>query len=172
MCTGLEILMIGSTALSAVNQINQGNQQKEFADYQAAQADADAQAEREMGQVRADKVRKAGRAQQSEARAALAAGGMEVGAGTALTIDEKIALSAEEDALQEILYGSRKGARLNQEAQGSRAAGRNARAAGYAGAAGSVLSAGARFYGPGWRTPVGPQQAPAPVEDRIPSMIR
>jgi hypothetical protein len=162
MCTGFESMMIGFTALSAANQITQGNQAKGFADFQAAQANADAQAEREMGDVRADKVRRAGTRQQSEARAALAASGVEVGAGTALKIFEDISGDTEEAALQDILFGTRKGARLDQEAQALRAAGKNARTAGLMGAGGSILSAGATLTKPGWKR----TQAPAPVEER------
>jgi hypothetical protein len=141
-----DALTVASTAFSAMNQISQGNQQKKYADFQANQAMADAQAEREMGQVRADQVRKAGKTQQSEAKASLAAGGVEVGAGTALTIDQEIYQSSEERAMQEILYGKRSGERLEQEAAGFRAAGRNARNTGYTKAIGSVLSSGAEYY--------------------------
>lgn len=169
MCTGLEILLIAGTAVSAGTAYVQGQQQKKFNNFQAAQATADAAAEREAGAVRADKTRKMGRAQQSEARAALAAGGVEVGSGTPLVIDDEIFKRSEEDALQEILYGSRRGDRLDQEGQGLRMAGSNAGTAGTMGAVGSVLSGGAQLYGGGWRR-VGAQQRPAPVEDR--SVVR
>jgi len=165
-CTGLEIFAIASSAFSAVSQINQGRQQQKFANYQAEQAQADAQAEREVGMIKADKTRKAGRAQQSEARAALAASGVEVGAGTPLLIEGEIVRSAEEDALQEMLYGSRRGTRLDTEAQASRMAGENAAAAGVRGAVGSVLSTGAQLMAPGWRR-IRPEQAPAPVDYRM-----
>lgn len=168
MCTGMEIFMIASTAVSAVSQIQQGEQKRDYANYQAAQANADADAEREAAQVRAEQIRKAGRRTQSEARASLAASGIEVSGGSAVTIDDKIAYNTEEDALNEILTGTRRGARLDQEAVGARAAGDNARTAGYMGAFGSVLSSGASYYGSGWKgaRTVRAQQAPAPVEDR------
>jgi hypothetical protein len=152
MCYGMEALYlaIGSTAFNAMGKIQEGQQKKQLYDYQAAQADADAQAEREMGMVRADKVRKAGQRTQSEATAALAASGVEVGAGTPLKIFEEIGADSEEAALQEILYGTRKGARLEQEAQLGRMAGRNARAEGYSGAVGSILSGGAAIA-KGWK---------------------
>lgn len=168
MCTGLEIFTIASTAFSAVSQINQGRQEQKFRNYQADQAQADAQAEREVGMIKADKTRKAGRAQQSEARAALAASGVEVGAGTPLLIEGEIARSAEEDALQEMLYGSRKGTRLDTEAQGFRMAGENAAAAGRTKAIGSVLAGGKSLMSPGWRQalPKIYSQEPAPVDYR------
>jgi len=166
MCTGVEIFMIASTAFSAVSQISQGQQQKRFNEWQAQQAEADAQAERELGQIQADKTRRAGRSQQSEARAALAAGGVEVDSGTPVRIYQEIDRRAEEDALQQILYGTRKGTRLEQEAASQRIAGDRAEAGGYRGAIGSVLRGGANLMGPGWKT-VRAEQAPAPVEDRV-----
>lgn len=166
MCTGLEIFAIASTAFSAVSSIQQGQQQQKYADYQAAQANADAQAEREAGQVQAKQVRKAGKYQQAEATAALAASGVEVGAGTPLKIDQQIGRNVEADALNTILYGTRTGARLDQQAQGLRASGSNAAAAGVRSAFGSVLSAGSSYYGKGWGS-VRAEQPPAPVEDRV-----
>lgn len=187
MCTGMEILQVVATAFSAVQSINRGKEQQQFydaqaaeqerraaverqnAEFQAAQADADAVAEREAGEVRASKTRKLGRSQQKEARAALAAAGVEVGAGTPLKIESAIGANAESDALQEILYGTRKGARLDQqagllrqygaqtEAAGaasaglSRQAGENAADKGTADAFGSVFSSGAKLLGDGWK---------------------
>lgn len=165
MCTGLELFLIGSTVVSAGSQIAQGQQQKEFANFQAAQADADAQAEREAGIVAASKTRKAGKYTSAEATAALSGSGVEVTAGTPLKISQQIARNVEEEAMQEMLYGTRKGARLNQEATGLRAAGKNAARRGIVGAAGSMLSAGATLSSPGWKR-VAAEQAPAPVEDR------
>lgn len=157
--------LIGSTAFNAISSIQQGRQEKKFANFQAEQANADAQAEREAGQVRADKIRKAGRYQQAEATAALAASGVEVKAGTPLKIAQEIDKNVESDALNEILFGSRTGSRLDQEAQGLRAAGKNAATRGVQRAVGSVLSAGSSYYGRGWGG-VRAEQPPAPVEDR------
>lgn len=165
MCTGMEWLMVASTAVKTVGALNEGEQQKDYHNFLAAQAEADSQAEKEAGQVRARKVRQAGRAQRSEASAALAASGVEVGAGTALTIDQKIVRNTEEDALQEILTGERKGQRLIQQSQIERSAADRASAAGMRGALGSVLAGGAEIA-KGW------QQRPAPVEDRSPVRIR
>lgn len=153
MCTGIEIAMIAATAFSAVSAVQQGQQQKKYNEWQAAQAEAEAQAEREMGEIQGARVRRQGRSQQSEARAALAASGVEVGAGTPVQIQGEIERRSEVDALNYILYGERKGARLEQEAAASRLAGKNAQAAGYRGAIGSVLRGGAALSGPGWKTP-------------------
>ena len=134
MCTGMEIFTIAATAFQAVSSVSKGNQEKQYYDtkaaeqervagvearnaqFQADQAQADAAAERGAATVKADKVRKQGRQQQSEARAALAAAGVEVGAGTPVKIGATIGRNAEEDALNEILYGDRTAAKLEQQA--------------------------------------------------------
>ena len=144
--------MIASTAFSAMQSIQKGEQEEDFQNYQAEQASADAQAEREAGEVRATKVRKASKSTKSEATAALAASGVEVSAGTPVRIEGQIVRNAEEDALNEILYGERKGRRLEQSAQEHRAASERASTAGYMGAVGSVLSGGSQMVGSGWKT--------------------
>ena len=145
-------LMIASMAVSAMQSIQKGEQEQDYRNFQADQAEADAQAEREAGEVRASKVRKLGKSTQSEAVASLAASGVEVTAGTPVKIQQQITRNAEEDALNEILYGERKGRRLEQTAASERAAGSRASSAGYMGAFGSVLSGGAKLTGPGWKT--------------------
>lgn len=150
MCTGMEILMVASTAVQAIGSISKGEQEEDYRNYQAAQMQADADAEREAGEVRASKVRKAAKGTKSEAVAALAASGVEVGAGTPVKIQTQIIDNAEEDALNEILYGERKGKRLDQQAVAERQAGERASSAGYMGAAGSILSGGAKV-GSGWK---------------------
>lgn len=143
MCTGLELLQIAGTAFSVIGQLSQGSQQQDWAEYQAEQARADAQAAREEGQVRAEKVRKLGKRQQSEARAALAAAGAEVGAGTPVVIDTQIGRDAEADAQEELLSGVRSAQRLEQDAAASEIQGSNAMTRSMLAAGGSVAS--------GWR---------------------
>jgi len=149
-------LMAASMAFSAVQSMNKGDQEQDFHRFQADQAEADATAEREAGEVRASKVRRAGKSAQSEAVAALAASGVEVTAGTPVKIQTQIARNAEEDALNEILYGDRKGRRLDQNAAMERAAGSRAASAGYMGAVSSVLAGGAKMAGDGWKTAAKP----------------
>jgi len=157
-----EALVIASALMSASSSISQGKQQKNFANFQANQANADAVASREQGEVNAGKIRKAGKYQQAEAISDLAGSGVEIGAGTPLKIAQEIYRRTEADAFSEILTGTRQGSRLDQEATGLRAAGRNAQTAGYMKATGSLLSAGATLASPGWPR-VAAQQAPAPV---------
>jgi hypothetical protein len=164
MCTGLEIALLASTAITATSSIQQGREAKKMGEYQQAQAQADSQAEREAASVRADKIRKAGQAQRSAARSSLARSGVVADAGTALTIQDSIVSGSEEDALSEILSGGYRSRRLEQEGDLANRAGENAMTAGILGAGKSLL-AGAYEYGrgkPGWKQ----QQPPAPVEDR------
>ncbi len=150
MCTGLEMLMVASSAVSAIGALQQGQQQKEYANYQAAQTEADARAERDAAEVHADKIRKAARLQASEARAAMAGSGVDVGAGTAVDINSSIYKNAEEDAWSAILGGKNKAASMDAQAQGMRISGDNAETASYFSAAGSALS-GAVQIGKGWK---------------------
>jgi hypothetical protein len=139
----MTLFQIAGTVLSAVGQLSRGQQQQDWGEWQAEQARADAQAAREEGEVRSERIRRLGRRQQSEARAALAASGVETGAGTAVVIDRQIGRDAEADAEQERLAGLRRGARYEQEGEAASIQGRNA-------ATGSMLAAGATLA-TGWR---------------------
>lgn len=164
MCTGMEIFSLISGGMQMASQISQANQARDMGNYQAAQAEADAQAEREVARVNAEKIRKASKSQQSAARSALAASGVVADAGTALMIQGDIAQSGEGDALSELLTGKRRSNRLEAEGAGARIAGKNAQQQGYMGAAGSLLATGGKMgskYG-GIRA----EQAPAPVINR------
>jgi hypothetical protein len=155
--------MTMAMVFQAVQSISQGNQQGAMLDYQAQQAEADAQASREQGQVNAEKVRKAGKYQQSEARAALAASGVETGAGTPVKIAQQILANSEKDAQQQLISGNRQAANLQSEANASKIAASNARTDGYMRAGGSLLQGGANIAS-GWKA--GVQQSPSAVVDR------
>ncbi|EKK8424006.1 hypothetical protein PPR02_004574 [Salmonella enterica] len=150
MCTGLEVAAIGASVLSAGGALYSGQQQKKMSNYQAAQAEADAEAAQSAARVEADRIRKAGRAQAAQANAALAASGVDTGEGTALRIQSGIVGDAEQDAYQTILNGVNQGARLNSQAQADRISGKNASTAGYINAGSSLLSAGGTAYN-GWK---------------------
>ena len=139
MCISAGMLSMISTAVSVISSLSQASQKQDYYDYQAEQARADAQAEREAADVRAEKIRKLGTKQQSEAKAALAGAGVEVGAGTPVRIAQQIQKNAEEDARQELLYGERQAKRLEASADGYLIAGDNAMDAGMLRAGGSLL---------------------------------
>lgn len=150
MCTGAEMLMMVGTVTQTVGALQRGRQEQAMYDYQARQAEADARVERELGEVRAAKIRKAGSRQQAEAVAALAASGVDVNSGTALKIQQQITRDAAEDAQTALLSGNYRGARLESEAGAMRTAGRNARTASFGTAASSLMAGASRIKG-GWR---------------------
>lgn len=146
------VAAVASAGVSAYSAIRQGEQQKEWGDYQAAQAQADANAEKSAAEVHADKIRKMARIQAGEATAQLAGSGVDVGEGTALNINKEIYGNAEEDAMLTIFGGKDHSARLNAEAQADRLKGSQAQSAGYLNATSSILGA-AGSVAKGWKTP-------------------
>lgn len=156
MGSGLEWMTLAASAVNAVGQFSRGNQANDMGEWQRAQAFADANAEREAGQVRAGLIRKQGEREKKAARAAIAGSGVDVGTGTPLKIEGQLAYNTEQDAQQEILYGTRKGARLEQEGELAAMAGRNRQSAAYQGGVGSLLSGGASIA-QGWRYRAAPQ---------------
>lgn len=150
MCTGIEIAAIGASVLSAGGAVYSGQQQKKMANYQAVQAEADADASQKAARVEADRIRKAGREQAAAANASLAASGVETGEGTALRITSGITEDSEQDAYQTILNGANSASRLQAQAQADRITGSNAATAGNISAGSSLLAAGGTAYD-GWK---------------------
>ncbi|MDR4742710.1 hypothetical protein [Klebsiella pneumoniae] len=150
MCTGVEIAAIGASVLAAGGAVYSGQQQKKMSNYQAAQAEADAEASQKAARVEADRIRKAGARQAAAANAAMAASGVETGEGTALRITSGITEDSEQDAYQTILNGVNSSNRLQSQAQADRISGGNAATAGYFNVGSSLLSAGATAYS-GWK---------------------
>jgi len=139
---GAALNMIGG-AMNAGGALKSGNQQEVFANYKADQAMADAEAERQMGEVRAGKIRKAGKLQVSEARAAGGASGVDVNSGSMVDVGETIQRNVSTDALTELLTGVRRANTLTATAQGYRAQGALAQDAAKATATRSLLSGAA-----------------------------
>ncbi|HBR2944223.1 hypothetical protein AB8R75_06620 [Klebsiella quasipneumoniae subsp. similipneumoniae] len=150
MCTGVEIAAIGASVLAAGGAVYSGQQQKKMSNYQAAQAEADAEASQKAARVEADRIRKAGARQAAAANAAMAASGVETGEGTALRITSGVTEDAEQDAYQTILNGANSASRLQAQAQADRITGSNAATAGNISAGSSLLSAGGTAYD-GWK---------------------
>lgn len=143
--------MATGTVLSAYSAYQQGEQQKEWSDYQAKQSEADAKADRSAAEVHAEMIRKMARRQAGEANAALAGSGVEVGEGTALNINKEIYANAEEDAVMTIFGGADRAARGNAEAAAHRVKGSQAQQAGYMNATSSLLAGGYQIA-KGWKT--------------------
>ncbi|STD27824.1 Uncharacterised protein [Enterobacter asburiae] len=111
-----------------------------MSNYQAAQAEADAEAAQAAARVEAiASVKLDGHRQlQRELLLPVWCGH---GEGTALRIQSDIVGDAEQDAYQTILNGTNQSARLNSQASADRISGRNASTSGYISAGSSVLSA-------------------------------
>lgn len=154
MCVSPGTLMAISTGVNVAGQLSRG-----IADSRAATADARAQElaaaqERDSAMAEAARIRKAGARASGAARAQLAASGVDVGAGTALLIDEDITSGAETDAEYTLLTGDRRARAYENSASQSRAKGRNAVAASVLGATASGLQ--------GWKA-IKEQKTPPPA---------
>lgn len=140
------VMMAAATALSAYSSIRAGAAAKDQADYESAQAEADARAEKAAAEVRANRIRDMVEEQRGSARAAIAASGVDVNEGTPVLLESEITRRGEEDAVLEILGGEAARQRGYAYAQGLRYRGRRERTAGYLGAASSLLRAGGSIY--------------------------
>lgn len=145
MCDPGTAMIVGSTALQATGALAQGQQMKSYNNYRADQANADADYERGMGVVRAGKVRKAGRYQQGAVTAGYAGAGVDVNSGTPAAVGERLQRDISEDAVTQLLTGQRRGAQLDAQAAGDRAAGKNAVTNSLLSATSSVFSGGERW---------------------------
>jgi len=140
-----------STVTSVLGQQSAAKSESANLKYQAAQGHADAAAERGAAQVQAMKIRRQGRAQQSQATAALAASGVDVNVGTANTINTQIMKNTEEDALTAILNGDNSARRREAAAQGNLIEAENVRSAANINSFSSVLAGGYQIAN-GWKT--------------------
>ena len=142
--------MAVATVYSVYSTQQSGKQASLNADAQSDQAKLDADTAASAAVVQADRIRRLARNQSSEANAALAASGVEVGAGTAININEEITSNAEEDAALTIFNGRNQGARLDTEAANYSLASKQARGNANSQSVGTVLSAGAQA-GMAWK---------------------
>lgn len=129
--------------IAAGLQVLQGSKEQEAADEYAQVLGVRGDEEQGIARVRARKTREAGEEVAGAARADYAKAGVNVEAGSAGDVQDMIRRQAEEDALNEILYGRRKARALGEEA-------RLVRAGGKAAMTSSVLSAGG-MVARGWR---------------------
>jgi hypothetical protein len=141
---------LAAAAVSALGSMKQGNDAKAAANYNAAQATADAQANTAAAKVQAQRIREQGAQQASQANAAFGASGVETDSGTALRVTSGIAGDAEQDAYQTILNGVNGSNRMRAQAQADRLSGKQAQQAGMINAGSSLLSSGSKMYS-GWK---------------------
>lgn len=142
---------VAGTAYSVYSTQQAGKQAQLTADAQGEQSQLDANAAASAATVQADRIRRLARNQASEANAALAGSGVEVGEGTAVNINEEIIGNAEEDAVLTIFNGQAQKARGSVDASNYRLAGSQARSTANAQSVSSVLSTGANLAMAGWK---------------------
>lgn len=150
MCTGVELLLLGGTALSAGAAIKSGYDQREIQNANARLAEQDAVAERSAAAVRAEQIRKAAERQRGRTVGAIAASGVRIGEGSAADAESYVTQTGEYDALSEIISGNYRGRRLESEATIQRQVGRNAVTSGWLSAGGTVLGNYGMAYARGW----------------------
>jgi len=126
MCISAGMMMALSTGVSVVGQLAQGQAAKQAANAEARNAENLAAQTRDAAQQEAARIRKAGDRTRGAARAQLAASGIDVNSGTAVTIDGDIATNSELDAYNTLLTGDRKSTSLQDSAAIARARGKNA----------------------------------------------
>lgn len=134
---------VASTALTAYNNYENNK-------YQAAQAEADAEAVKGQGRVEAERIRREKKKAQSAARAAAAENGLSVNEGTAININDSIEQAGNYDAAMSEISGFNSSQRLKAEASVHR---KNANTALATGAL-DTISVGASGYGKvsgGWK---------------------
>lgn len=141
---------VAGTAYSVYSTQQAGKQANQNAKAQAEQSQLDADAVASSSVVQADRIRRLARNQASEANAALAASGVEVGEGTAININEEIIGNAEEDAVLTIFNGENQKKRGYADATNMRLAGSQAKSSANMQAAASVLSTGGQIAS-GWK---------------------
>lgn len=154
MCTGFEIALLAATTVSAGTSIYSANQAAAAAEQQGRSLASQAGQQQDAAAAQAEQIRKAAKRQRAAAEAAYAAGGVDVGVGSPITVDNEIARGGELDALNTIITGGRGAESLTQEAIAYGKQANAARMAGYGQAASTLLSAGAGYMkASGWRAP-------------------
>lgn len=128
MCNPAALLVVSliGTGVAAYGQYQAGQTEKDFANYEAAQGRADADAEKGAAQVEAERIRRAGQAALAETNAALAASGQSLGSAGALRINQRVAANTEEDAYFALLGGKDRSTRLQTQASLTQARGKAA----------------------------------------------
>jgi hypothetical protein len=126
MCISASMMMALSTGVSVVGQLQQGQALKQAANAEARNAENLAAQTRDAAMQEAKRIRLAGDRTRGAARAQLAASGIDVNSGTAVTIEDDIGTNSELDAYNTLLTGDRKATSLQDSAAISRARGKNA----------------------------------------------
>lgn len=161
MCTLTAILTLGSTALSAMGSIQQGQAAAASANYNAKVADMNAQiSDRrardalERGKVEEQKKRTQAQQVLGQQRAAMAANGVDIGFGSPLdtlvdtaTLGEVDALTIRSNAAREAYDFKVQAANGRADANLSRMSAKSASTGGYLNAGATLLTGAGKAYG-------------------------
>lgn len=139
-----------STLLSMQGQQQSAENQAAWANYNAAQTEADADAMQSAAIVEAGKIRKQAKAVRGEATAAMAGSGVDVNSGTAVQIDKNIVQGSEEDSWLAAFNGTANANRLRTQAHADRISAGQTMSANATNQQATLLSSAGSMYG-GWK---------------------
>jgi Tfp pilus assembly protein PilN len=128
--------------ISIVGQLQQGRAARQAADAEARMLENQAAQQRDQAEQEAERIRSSADKARGAARAQLAASGVNVNQGTALTIEDEIGQESERDAYMTLLTGDRQARGSTFAASQAKARGRNAQTASVLGA----ISTGAQAW--------------------------
>lgn len=144
MCDPVTVLAAAGTTMQVAGQQQQGRAAQRAANETAAQYEYSALVEQDNALAQAQQIRRQGEAARGATLAAVASSGVKVGEGSTLDAERKVMEDYATDASMAILTGNRSAAGLRSQAELSRRAGRNARAAANVASFNTLLSAGAQ----------------------------
>ncbi len=151
MCTGIEIALlstaIGGTVVTAAGQIQQGKTQGEIAQFNADTAKFQADAAMKEGLAAEEKQLSRTKQIRAQQEVILGANNLDPTTGTASQVLDQTTEYGTLDALTLRTNAMRQAWGYNTQSTNSELQGGMARTAGYFGAAGTLLSGGARAYG-------------------------
>jgi len=133
--------LLAAGALKSIGAVVEGSGAASYYRYQSRQAASDAEAERQMGAVRANLIRKAGRQVSNEATAQQGASGSSVYSGSAMAVQSRINEGVAHDALTELYAGAARGRVLDANAANYKTQAGRAFASGASAGASSLLGA-------------------------------
>lgn len=140
-------MMVAAVAAQAVGKVIEGNAQNNAAKANAGIADENARIAQQQAGSREDQQRRQSRYTLGAQAAATAEAGVDAGSGSAARSIGESAANAELDALNIRYEGLMHAHGFAREAALERARGKQARNAGYLGAATSILSGASQAYG-------------------------
>lgn len=120
-------LNIASTAFNIFGGSQKASGEAALYDYEAGKASERAGVERGLGEVRAARMRKAGKSDVSQAHASYAASGVDVGSGSVQEVEGELSRRIELDSLSAMLEGRYRGYAEDTKASQFKAAADNTR---------------------------------------------